>query len=110
MTEEQRNTLRDAIIDRQIDVEVRIAELEESTKPISPDKGLGRLTRLEAMQDKSINENALERLRQEEIQLHNAMANIAMPDFGHCQSCGGGIAFERMEALPASTLCAQCAG
>ena len=47
-----------------------------STKPISPDKGLGRLTRLEAMQDKSVNEAALERLKDEEIKLQNALTKI----------------------------------
>jgi DnaK suppressor protein len=110
MTEEQRNALRGAILDRKVEVDMRIADLEEITKPISPDKGLGRLTRLEAMQDKSVNEAALERMRDEQVALHNALLNIASPDFGSCENCRQPIAFERLEALPASTLCAKCAG
>ena len=65
--------LRERILDRSVEIGIRIADLEESTKPISPDKGLGRLTRLEAMQDKSVNEAALERLKDEEVKLQNAL-------------------------------------
>ncbi len=110
MTEEQKSALRERILDRQVEVSMRIADLEEATKPIAPDKGLGRLTRLEAMQDKSVNEAALARLREEQTQLHNALANLLRPDFGTCLGCGGEIAFERLEVLPGSTLCAECAG
>lgn len=109
MTEEQKTTLRERILDRSVEVEMRIADLEEATRPIAPDKGLGRLTRLEAMQDKGVNEAALERLRDEHTRLHNALANLVRPDFGTCQGCGEPIPFERMEVLPASTLCAKCA-
>ena len=53
MTEKEKTELRDRILERSVEVELRIEQLRESTQPISPDKGLGRLTRLEAMQDKS---------------------------------------------------------
>jgi DnaK suppressor protein len=109
MNDEQKNTLRDRILDRSAEVEIRIDQLREATLPISPDKGLGRLTRLEAMQDKSVNEAALDRLRDESTRLHNALVNIMRPDFGNCQNCGQQIAIERLQALPASTLCIECA-
>jgi DnaK suppressor protein len=109
MNDEQKNTLRDRILDRSAEVEIRIDQLREATLPISPDKGLGRLTRLEAMQDKSVNEAALDRLRDESSRLHNALVNIMRPDFGNCQNCGQQIAIERLQALPASTLCIECA-
>ena len=63
MTEKEKNALRERILDRSVEVEVRIEQLRDATQPISPDKGLGRLTRLEAMQDKGVNEAALQRLR-----------------------------------------------
>lgn len=109
MTDSQRDQLRERILDRQVELEMRIADLEEATKPISPDKGLGRLTRLEAMQDKGVNEAALERLRDERTGLQNALTNLMTPTFGTCAGCGGEIAFERLEVLPGSTLCARCA-
>ena len=109
MTEKEKNALRERILDRSVEVEVRIEQLRDATQPISPDKGLGRLTRLEAMQDKGVNEAALQRLQDESARLHNALVNIMRPDFGQCSNCGEEIAIERMQALPASTLCMDCA-
>ena len=109
MTEKEKTELRDRILERSVEVELRIEQLRESTQPISPDKGLGRLTRLEAMQDKGVNEAALERLRDESARLHNSLVNIMRPGFGNCQNCGQEISIERLQALPASTLCMECA-
>ncbi|MCP4847708.1 MAG: TraR/DksA family transcriptional regulator [Verrucomicrobiaceae bacterium] len=109
MTEEEKTALRDRILDRSVEVEVRIEQLREATQPISPDKGLGRLTRLEAMQDKSVNEAALQRLLDESTRLHNALMNIMQPDFGNCQNCGQAISIERLQAVPTSSLCMECA-
>ena len=109
MTEKEKTELRDRILERSVEVEMRIEQLRDSTQPISPDKGLGRLTRLEAMQDKGVNEAALERLRDESARLHNALVNIMSPGFGNCQNCGQEISIERLQALPASTLCMECA-
>ena len=109
MTDQEKTALRERILDRSVEVEVRIEQLRDATQPIAPDKGLGRLTRLEAMQDKGINEAALQRLRDESTRLHNALVNILRPDFGKCGNCGQEIAIERLNALPASTLCMDCA-
>ena len=81
MDSQQKELLRDRILDRSVEIGIRITDLEESTKPISPDKGLGRLTRLEAMQDKSVNEAALERLRDDDLKLQNAMTKLLMNEY-----------------------------
>ena len=54
MEESKKLELREKILERSVEVGSRIIDLEELTKPISPDKGLGRLTRLEALQDKTV--------------------------------------------------------
>ena len=84
MEESKKLELKEKILERSIEVGSRILDLEELTKPISPDKGLGRLTRLEALQDKNVNQAALERLKDEQIRLQNALANILLPSFGVC--------------------------
>ncbi|MFT4548990.1 MAG: DnaK suppressor protein [Verrucomicrobiales bacterium] len=109
MTSEERDQMRERIIDQLVETKSRIADLEEITKPIAPDQALGRLTRLDGMLDKSVNEAALARLRNDFVQLQNAMVNVAKPDFGLCRNCGEPIAMVRMEAMPQSTLCIACA-
>ncbi|MBD28169.1 MAG: conjugal transfer protein TraR [Verrucomicrobiaceae bacterium] len=109
LEESKKLELKELILSRSVEIGSRIIDLEELTKPISPDKGLGRLTRLEALQDKNVNEAALERLRDEQVRLQNALANIYLPSFGICQSCGNEISFDRLEVLPGSTMCTGCA-
>ena len=109
MEESKKIEIKEKILQRSVEIGSRIVDLEEITKPISPDKGLGRLTRLEALQDKNVNDAALERLRDEQVRLQNALANIYLPSFGVCQGCGNEISFDRLEVLPGSTMCTVCA-
>lgn len=84
-------------------------ELEESTAPIAPDKALGRLTRLDAMQDKSVREAALAQARETLGKLEFALTRVFNPDFGICVGCGGEIPIERLAVLPGSVRCVECA-
>ena len=52
----------------------QIANLEEKVKPISPDCGLGRLTRLEAMGEQDVNNKILDESRLRLTRLGNALA------------------------------------
>ena len=110
MTEADRDKIRARILDEIIESEMKIAELTETAKPVAPDQALGRLTRLEVMQDSKVAEAALGRAKNDLTRLENALQNILLPAFGKCANCGCEINFERLEALPQSTLCIQCAG
>ena len=110
MNEAEKEKLRARILDELVETRMKIAELEEAAKPVAPDKALGRLTRLEAMQDRSVAEPALNRAISEQTRLENALQNLVLPDFGVCKNCGESISMERLEALPQSTLCIACAG
>ena len=59
MTEEERNELKLKIDQSISDTERDISELEELTKPISPENAIGRVSRMDAINNKSINEAAL---------------------------------------------------
>jgi DnaK suppressor protein len=109
MRPDERDQLKERILDQLVETKSRIADLEEITKPIAPDQALGRLTRLDGMLDKSVNEAALLRLREDRVRLQNAMVNIGKPEFGLCQNCHEPIPMARMEAMPQSTLCIGCA-
>lgn len=52
MSPEVKDRLKEQIIAQMVETRVRIADLEEITKPIAPDQALGRLTRLDGMLDK----------------------------------------------------------
>ena len=78
-------------------------------KPIAPDVGLGRLTRMEAIQAKSVNEATLQDLLAKKQNIEIRMQQIDSPGFGNCAKCGNGIAPARLAYLPESDLCVGCA-
>lgn len=87
----------------------KIAELKELTKPISPENAIGRVSRMDAINNKSVNEAAL---RQAEIKwkrLNYSLTRIDEPDFGACARCGNSIPLGRLMLMPESTRCVHCA-
>ena len=101
--------IEDKVLDQIFELEKRIEHLEETTKPIAPDKGLGRLTRLDAMQDKSVKEAALRQARETLTKANYALSQLYRKGFGTCGMCGNEIPFERLLAVPHATICVGCA-
>ena len=87
----------------------QIADLEEKVKPISPDCGLGRLTRLEAMGEQHVNNKILDESRVRLTRLGNALQRIDKPMFGICIECEESIGVGRMSVRPESVRCVSCA-
>ena len=90
-------------------VEKDIASLEELTRPIAPDNAIGRLSRMEAIGSKSINEATLESARSKLAKLKYAIASIDKEDFGICMDCGEPIPVARIMIVPESNFCVKCA-
>jgi len=87
----------------------QITDLEEKVKPISPDCGLGRLTRLEAMGEQHVNNKILDEARVRFTRLNNALQRIDNPMFCICIECEEEIGTGRMSIRPESVRCVECA-
>ena len=86
-----------------------IVSLKEKTKPISPDNAIGRISRMDAIGNKSVNDASLRTARTRLNKLNYALTNIDRPDFGICQECEKAIPLGRIMVMPESTLCVSCA-
>ena len=97
-------------IEAQIEtIKENIASYKLLTKPIAPDNAIGRLSRMEAINSKSINETALEKAKDTLSKLERALFKSDSPDFGICKECDEPIPFARLMVLPESDFCVQCA-
>ena len=97
-------------IKKEIDkVKADIDAYKALTKPVAPDAAIGRLTRMEAINSKSINEAALNKARRRLAKLENALEAIDDPDYGLCRQCEEPIPFARLLILPDSEMCVKCA-
>ena len=109
MDTEQRQQFAQKIQAAITTTEKDIAALEQLTKPIAPDNAIGRLSRMEALSSKSVNEALLVTAWQRLGRLKHALANLDEDDFGICMECGEPIPMGRILAMPDATRCVQCA-
>jgi DnaK suppressor protein len=107
---EEREKLKDHIKKKIESLKKDIKSYQTLTQPISPDNAIGRLTRMDAINSKSINEAALNKAKQTLSKMEGALTMINDPDFGLCRECGEPIPFARLMIVPESNLCVQCAG
>lgn len=109
MDRDQKETLHNHILQKIKAVKADIASYKLSTQPVAPDNAIGRLTRLEAMNSKSINEKALLTARNRLVKLEQALTMLYNNDFGYCKHCEEPIPFERLLILPEADFCVHCA-
>lgn len=83
------------------------ARLTESSSDRSPDPGNAEASsmKLEYAKELSIEQNTLDLLRK----VDRALERIEAGKYGNCESCGNAIPVERLDVLPYSTLCVECA-
>jgi DnaK suppressor protein len=99
-----------AIIKEKVEQAIKeIEHLEEMTQPIAPENSLGRISRMDAINNKSVAEAALRSSRKKLNKLRLALAKIDEPGFGTCKLCKGPIPKARLMFMPESTRCVKCA-
>ena len=90
------------------EIEEYLDKTEESAEAVSPDKSLGRLSRMEAMQDQQLMLEARRRKKMQKVAVLSALQRIENNQFGDCIFCGKPISHERLEAAPESSTCVSC--
>lgn len=109
MKEEEKKALEQKISEAIVQTEEKIRSLEEATKPISPENSIGRVSRMDAINNKSVAEAALRSSRQKLSKLKIALTKLDRPDFGICVFCKNPIPPARLMYMPESTRCVRCA-
>ena len=90
-------------------LEAEIITLKDLTQPISPDSAIGRVSRMDAINNKSVNEAALRKKQSQLIALKETIKNLDDPMFGKCIKCGAEIPLGRIMIMPESKKCVRCA-
>ena len=81
----------------------------ESRAPVELDQqSVGRLSRMDAIQQQSMDLAREERRRERIAILTAALRRLDDDEFGFCLACGEDISIQRLEIDPAVTLCVDC--
>lgn len=86
-----------------------IVEYKELTQPIAPDVAIGRISRMDAIHNKSVTEASLRQADEKLKNLNRVLSQLGTPDFGLCLKCKREIPIGRMLFRPESLYCVNCA-
>jgi DnaK suppressor protein len=108
MDDKTRAELKEIITEAIKDIQNDIDYLEEATKPVEPDCSVGRLSRMDALGSKGVNEGLLENSKSKLSLLKKNLERAETDAFGTCVVCSKPIPIERLKALPETRKCVMC--
>ncbi|MFN3639770.1 MAG: TraR/DksA family transcriptional regulator [Flavobacterium sp.] len=106
MTNEE---IKQKILEEISKTEKLIIEYQEMTKPVAPDVAIGRISRMDAINNKAVTESALRQAQEKLNKLNYVLSKIGSEDFGICMKCKTQIPVGRILIRPESLYCVNCA-
>ncbi|RRO20261.1 TraR/DksA family transcriptional regulator [Flavobacteriaceae bacterium 14752] len=97
-------------LDKEIErLQKQIKNYKALTKPIAPENAIGRVSRIDAINNKSVLKNALRKAEQRYNGMLKVYDRIDDEDFGQCAKCHDKIPLQRLMIMPESRFCVKCA-
>jgi len=86
-----------------------VIEYKEMSGPVEPDCAIGRITRMDAINNKSVTEASLRQAEEKLRNLNRELSIFGTKDFGLCMKCRKPIPLARILFRPESLYCVNCA-
>lgn len=109
MNEEDKVKIAQRIKQEILATKEKIKEYSLLSKPIAPENAIGRVSRMDAINNKSIVEAALRESEKKLDDLKYIKSQINEEDFGICSKCKTSIPIQRIIFRPQSRYCVSCA-
>lgn len=109
MTDQEQEEMQQVIEKKIEETRQEISSLKELTKPIKPDNAYGRLSRMDAINNKTINDAALREQKSRLQKLERAQTKLEEGKYGTCIKCDDDIPYGRLKFMPWTARCVKCA-
>ena len=109
MNSKEKEKFTKILNDEILATEKTVFKYNELCKPISPDDAIGRVSRMDAINNKSVFDSALREAKKKLVQLKKIKSEINNENFGSCVNCKSNINMKRLMIRPNSRLCINCA-
>lgn len=106
---EEKLQIKQRIEEEILATKILVDKYRELSKPIAPENAIGRVSRMDAINNRSVNEAALQKAELKLNNLQVALTKIDDPDFGICVGCKKQIPLGRILLLPQAITCVNCA-
>ena len=108
LTQEQQRHLHQQLVQLRDQLTALLSESVEQSQPVDLDKPIGRLSRMDEMQQQSMAQANRRSTEQRLVQVDAALGRIARQEYGACVACEEEIGFGRLQARPEAPFCLEC--
>ncbi|MDH3602493.1 MAG: TraR/DksA family transcriptional regulator [Candidatus Tectomicrobia bacterium] len=108
LTPDQLEDLRQKLLALQDDLTTLLDVSADSARPVSLDQPIGRLSRMDAIQDQQM---AQANRRGYELRLRQVQAGLSAMDegdYGYCKKCEDPVGYARLGVRPEAPFCLPC--
>ena len=109
MSTEDSDKYQSKLSQLRLEIEDYLKKSQDSAAAVEPDNALGRLSRMEAMQDQQMVLELRRRKKRQLLDVESALKRIEQDSFGLCIFCGKRISTDRIDAFPEVQTCVNCA-
>jgi len=108
LTEDQVAELRTSLAALEKKLENLLSVTRDSTRPVDLDEPIGRLTRMDAIQQQKMSAAQRHAFDIRRRQVRQALGLLERDEFGLCRRCEDPIGYPRLSARPESPYCIEC--
>lgn len=89
-------------------LKISLRDSAEQSQPVDLDKPIGRLSRMDEMQQQGMAQANRRATEQRLVQVDAALTRISRDEYGICVACDEEIGFGRLQARPEAPFCLSC--
>lgn len=108
LSTEQIEALEQQLAALQQELEELLKLTEKSAAPVDLDSPIGRLTRIDAIQQQSMAQASRQGHQRRLDQVRAALSAIGRQEYGLCRSCEEPIGCARLKVRPETPFCLEC--
>jgi len=109
MKKENKLLIKKKIAEEISETTLKICEYKKLNEPMAPDNAIGRVSRMDAINNRSVLISALRKAEIKLKKLKIVQKEIEKKEFGLCINCKNGIPVARLIIVPESKKCVHCA-
>ena len=102
------DAIRQRLLALRDELDATLTTAEEDSVPVDLDLSIGRLSRMDAIQQQERAKQRKAHVIQRLALVRQAIARLERGDYGECARCGDDIAAARLKARPEAPICLPC--
>ena len=110
LTEQQQAELHQALLDLRTELQQLLENSSDGAQPVSLDEPIGRLSRMDAMQQQSMVQANRRTTQTRLTRIEAALRRHASDEYGLCVACEEDVGYARLKAQPEAPFCIDCQG